>query len=120
MRELEIVSRVVHEAMRAYNYGIHIGQPERWLPPWGDAPEWMKQSTRDAVELHMANPDLTPEGSHEVWMQARKEAGWVHGVRKNDRLLTHPCMVPWEELPPEEQAKDLLFKRIVQAMVEVA
>jgi len=48
---------------------------------------------------------------------ADKEAdGWVYGVIKDPAAKTHPCMVPFEQLPAEQRAKDLGFKAIVRAL----
>ena len=43
---------------------------------------------------------------HEVWAQSRMEQGWTYGEERNDVLKTHPCLVPYEELPEEEKAYD--------------
>ena len=46
------------------------------------------------------------ENVHEVWAQSRMEQGWTYGEERNDVLKTHPCLVPYEELPEEEKAYD--------------
>lgn len=43
---------------------------------------------------------------HEVWAQSRIEQGWTYGEERNDVLKTHPCLIPYEELPEEEKAYD--------------
>lgn len=43
---------------------------------------------------------------HEVWAQSRIEQGWKYGEERNDSLKTHPCLVPYEELPEIEKAYD--------------
>ncbi|MBR4118746.1 MAG: Ryanodine receptor Ryr [Bacteroidales bacterium] len=43
---------------------------------------------------------------HEVWAQSRIEQGWRYGEKRNDTLKTHPCLVPYEELPEIEKAYD--------------
>ena len=43
---------------------------------------------------------------HEVWAQSRMEQGWVYGEERNDTLKTHPCLIPYEELPEVEKAYD--------------
>lgn len=45
-------------------------------------------------------------GVHEEWMQGRLQEGWVLGPRRDDRLKTHPCLVPYEELPESEKEYD--------------
>lgn len=46
------------------------------------------------------------ENVHEVWAQSRMEQGWTYGEKRNDVLKTHPCLIPYEELPEEEKAYD--------------
>ena len=43
---------------------------------------------------------------HEVWAQSRIEQGWTYGEERNDTIKTHPCLVPYEELPEIEKAYD--------------
>lgn len=43
---------------------------------------------------------------HEVWAQTRISQGWSYGPERNDELKTHPCLIPYEELPEEEREYD--------------
>ena len=43
---------------------------------------------------------------HDVWAQSRMEQGWTYGEERNDTLKTHPCLVPYEELPEVEKEYD--------------
>lgn len=43
---------------------------------------------------------------HEVWAQSRIDQGWTYGEERNDIIKTHPCLVPYEELPEIEKAYD--------------
>ena len=43
---------------------------------------------------------------HEVWAETRIEQGWTYGEQRNDELKTHPCLVPYEELPDSEKEYD--------------
>lgn len=43
---------------------------------------------------------------HEVWAQSRMEQGWVYGQERSDALKTHPCLIPYEDLPEVEKAYD--------------
>lgn len=43
---------------------------------------------------------------HEVWAETRIKQGWTYGEQRNDELKTHPCLVPYEELPEEEKEYD--------------
>jgi len=43
---------------------------------------------------------------HEVWAETRISQGWTFGEKRNDDLKTHPCLIPYEELPEEEKEYD--------------
>ena len=43
---------------------------------------------------------------HEVWAETRIKQGWTYGEQRNDELKTHPCLVPYEELPECEKEYD--------------
>ena len=43
---------------------------------------------------------------HEVWAETRIKQGWTYGERRSDELKTHPCLIPYEELPEEEKDYD--------------
>jgi ryanodine receptor 2 len=43
---------------------------------------------------------------HEVWAETRVRQGWTYGEQRNDELKTHPCLIPYEELPEEEKEYD--------------
>jgi hypothetical protein len=68
------------------------------------------------VEMHLANPNATPEDSHKSWMDQKLKEGWVFGEAKDGNAKTHPCLVPYEQLPPEQRAKDYLFRGVVHAI----
>ncbi|MCR4958659.1 MAG: Ryanodine receptor Ryr, partial [Prevotella sp.] len=43
---------------------------------------------------------------HEVWAETRIAQGWTYGEQRNDALKTHPCLIPYEDLPEEEKVYD--------------
>lgn len=103
---------VAHEVNKAYceSLGDHS------QPTWKDAPNWQKDSAIKGVELHINNPGAGPEASHEGWMKEKIENGWKYGPIKDPEKKEHPCLVPFSELPREQQAKDFIFRAVVHAM----
>ena len=64
--------------------------------------------TNDVV-LPVELKELVEEMSknvHEVWAETRIKQGWTYGEQRNDELKTHPCLVPYEDLPEEEKEYD--------------
>lgn len=43
---------------------------------------------------------------HRRWNAYMRSVGYVHASVRNEIAKTHHCLVPFDELPPEEQAKD--------------
>lgn len=110
----EMICRVVHEALRAY--GIGMGQKP--LPTWNRAPKWMKKSTLDSVVSVFEDPDQTPGRQHRQWMEAKLADGWRKGPVKDGVKKTHPLMIPFEELPAEEQRKDTILLALVRSFMD--
>lgn len=44
--------------------------------------------------------------AHEIWAQKRIQDGWVYGQQRDDAKRTHPCLVPYEQLPESEKEYD--------------
>ena len=86
---------------------------------WDDTPETHKQSLIAGVEMHIANPQATPEQSHESWYQQKEAEGWTYGEFKDLEKKEHPCFLPYEELPLEQKAKDYLFRSTVHLMKDL-
>lgn len=109
--QIESISRVAHEVNRAYCQALG----DNSQPAWEDAPEWQRSSARMGVDLHLSG-DFGPEASHISWMRQKIDEGWTYGPEKNSDLKQHPCMVPFAELPREQQAKDYIFRAVAHAL----
>lgn len=111
MLSREEIARVCHEVNRAYCEALG----DQSQPAWADAPEWQKSSAMLGVNLHLDN-DAGPQASHESWWAQKVADGWVYGDTKDAEAKTHPCMVPFDQLPREQQAKDFIFRAVVHAL----
>ena len=106
------IARACHEANRAYCQALG----DMSQPAWDDAPEWQRSSALMGVRLHLNNPDAGPQASHESWMAQKVAEGWVYGPTKDPEAKTHHCIVPFDQLPREQQAKDFIFRAVVHAL----
>lgn len=115
MKELEIekIAKACHEVNRAYC--LSLGDASQ--PSWEDAPQWQKDSAILGVKLHVNNPNAGPQASHESWMYQKIADGWKYGPTKDPEAKIHPCIVPFEKLPVEQQAKDFIFRAVVHQMM---
>lgn len=109
--DVEGIARVCHEANRAWQRVTGDPVPS---PSWAAAPEWQRASAVEGVQAAIAG--ATPRGLHESWMRAKLADGWTFGAIKDAEVRTHPCLVPYDELPPEQRRKDDLFGAIVAAL----
>lgn len=112
---IEVAAELCHEANRAYCKAL--GDDSQ--PHWGDAPEWQRASAIAGVEFHIANPDAGPSHSHDSWLRQKEADGWKHGPVKDAEKKEHPCFVPYDQLPPEQKAKDYIFGAIVKTIAGI-
>lgn len=87
--------------------------------PWEDAPEWQRQSAMTGVLFLHTNPDAPVSATHDSWSQTKVEEGWVWGEVKDPEAKTHPCLIPFDELPPYQQAKDHIFRATVLGLLKL-
>lgn len=114
-KRIEIIAMVAHAVNAAYC--LSIGDNSQ--PTWDSAPDWQKQSVINGVNMHLQNPDATPEQSHKSWLEHKVKEGWVYGEEKDEEAKTHPCVLPFEKLPPEQKSKDYLFRGVVHALKDL-
>lgn len=107
------IAKTAHEVNRAYNH--YLGTPA--APEWAEAPQWQRDSAVAGVHQLFAQPDATPEFMHQCWMKRKEADGWTYGYTLDAERKTHPCLVPWADLPKAEQAKDYLFTAVVRSFL---
>ena len=110
--KIKWIAELAHETNRAYCEMLgdfsHL--------PWKDAPEWARVSAIDGVKRHLNNPSMTPEQSHQAWIDFKKKDGWVWGPNKDPMLKQHPCLVPYADLAVAQRMKDYVFTSVVRAL----
>lgn len=107
------IARTCHEVNRAYCIGL--GDDSQL--PWDDAPRWQQDSAIAGVEAVIDGTASTSEEQHRRWMEQKIADGWQWGLVKDAETKTHPCLVPYSELPPSQSAKDELFRAVVKGML---
>lgn len=108
----EQIARVCHEA----NRGWCEATGDFSQKPWDTAEPWQREGAIDGVEFALSFPSAGDSAQHDNWAREKVADGWVHGPVKDAAAKTHPCLVPFEQLPPEQQAKDRLFRAVVKAL----
>ena len=60
------------------------------------------------------------ENTHEVWAAQRLSTGWTYGATRSDANKTHPCLVPYNQLPESEKEYDrLTVAQTLKAIVKL-
>ena len=111
--EIEEIARTCHEV----NRGLCLALGDFSQKLWEDAPEWQRESAINGVKSVQDGNDL-PGESHRSWADEKVAAGWVYGEVKDEDAKTHPCLVPFEDLPPEQQLKDHLFVTTAKVLLD--
>ena len=114
MIDIGDIAIICHEANRRYCQ--ILGDNSQKI--WEEAPFWQRQSAIKGVFLVQKTPNSPPGVFHDAWCREKTAEGWVYGEIKDDKAKTHPCLLPYMDLPPEQRVKDLLFKNIVLALTK--
>ena len=112
--KIEFIAKKAHEVNFAYCRAI--GDPAQH---WDEAPDALKESVRSGVKMHLDKPDTTPEESHKAWLDFKAKDGWKYGPQKDFDAKTHPCFLPYNELPVRQRAKDYIFKAVVEQLKDL-
>jgi len=105
------IARVIHEANRALQYIQNDNAPS---VPWECETSEIKDNV--IIGVRNARHGMTPEQHHESWVADKRAHGWKYGAEKDSEKKTHPCLVPFNQLPKYQQDKDRLFIAIVQSL----
>lgn len=107
---LETTAIVLHNSIRLLQLAL---KNDIVSEKWENATPDQRSSSRRAVVWRLQNPNALPNEQHDQWMRDRIANGWVYGEVKDTERKTHPCLVPYEELPEGERLKDELVGVIV-------
>lgn len=109
----EQIARVCHEANRAYC----ATRGDTSQPSWEAAPEWQRFSATAGVLAIREKDVATPRDAHKSWLTQKLAEGWVYGEIKDPVAKTHPCCVPYDDLPVAQKLKDDLFLAIARTLL---
>lgn len=110
-RMILLIAMTCYEVNRGYCRALDENDP---TVPWAEASKETIESTVAGVEAHLQETGLTPEQSHGLWLQDKIDDGWKYGKKKDVEKKTHPCLVPYDQLPKDQRVKDHLFAATVR------
>lgn len=100
---------LAHEANRL----LCEAQGDSSQVPYSMAPAWQRDSAVQGVRTALAG--ASPQQQHESWCADKTAQGWVYGQVKDPDAKTHPCLVPYGDLPAGQRAKDTLYGEVIRA-----
>ena len=106
------IAKVCHEANRALCEVNGDNSQKEWYL----ASAWQQDSAVDGVVFRLQNPNAPDSAQHDAWMADKVRGGWTYGPEKDPVKMTHPCLVPYDQLPEFQKKKDALFRAIVDAL----
>jgi hypothetical protein len=106
------IAYVCHQANKAWCQS----EGDESQTDWAFAEQWQRDSAINGVKFRLENPDAGPDAQHNAWSADKIADGWVYGEVKDVEKKTHPCLVPFDQLPLFQQKKDRLFSAIVDAL----
>lgn len=107
------VAQICHEANRAL---CQITGDDS-QPTWDDAPTWQRDSALAGV-VGIDEGKIQGAGdAHLSWAAQKVEDGWRYGPEKDAEKKTHPCLMPFHELPYHQRLKDHLFLAVATSLL---
>ncbi len=94
-------------------YCAALGDPVQEI--WEKSTEVERQQLVNNVKYHLEN-DQTPQESHMSWVRQKIADGWCYDINRDDTLKLHPCLIPYEQLPVEQRAKDHILRGLVRGL----
>jgi hypothetical protein len=108
------IAKVTHEVNKAYCEAIG----DFSQVPWEQAADWQKESAIKGVTAVLDGTANSPEEQHAAWSAEKVATGWMFGEVKDAEAKTHPCLVPYEQLPQAQKVKDFLFRAVIKSMAQ--
>lgn len=110
---IEMCARAAHEVNRTYC--MTLGDDSQ--PTWEEAPEWQRESAIHGA-TRAIDGERKPDESHDDWAGEKLSDGWQWGRVKDAAKKTHPCLLPYDQLPKHQQVKDEIFLSVVSGVYD--
>jgi hypothetical protein len=113
--DIRSIAAIAYEA----NRNLSVAQGDASHAPWAMLYSPIRERYVGAVQWVIDNPEASGATQHDAWCRSRIADGWIYGAELNRDAKIHPLLRPYDELPPEARAKDMLWKTIVLALKDI-
>jgi hypothetical protein len=86
-------------------------------PTWEQSEKWERDTIHAGVVAIDEGKVRSAGDSHISWAARKIDEGWRYGPERDPVKKTHPCLVPFIELPYHQRLKDHLFLAVVQSLL---
>jgi len=107
----EQIAEICHAANRIIQKHLHDECPSL---EWESEEEFIREASVGEVQMILAG--RSPEETHNEWCDRLFSQGYICGLVKSREMRTHPCLVPFRDLPVEHKRKVRMIHAIVLAL----
>ncbi|WP_299262893.1 hypothetical protein [uncultured Psychrosphaera sp.] len=84
------------------------------LKAWAELDNKEQQHYIGRIAQYMLYPDAKVSAPHDAWSMRMKLNGWKYGAELDANKLTHPNIIDFEIMEPEQQAQDYIIYGLVK------
>ena len=107
---LYILAESCYEATKVISEQILSEEKKEWKLVDSDDKAKLLNAVNRAIEKRITDPSV----SHGEWITDMIKDGWQYGEKYDEVKKTHPCMIPYDQLPVGQQTKDYIFLAILK------
>lgn len=109
------IAKIVYEATRAYNEQVFGDFSQK---KWDHLTDEQKTEIVSRVTFTIEYRNAPASAYHDRWLAAKLWDGWTPADYTDSKTKKHKRLLPWSLLPKAEQARDRLFVKIVNCLVD--
>jgi len=111
-QKTERAAEVVQEVVKTFSHFAKIEE----VPSYKDLDPISRESLINSVAFITDNNITENKPIHDIWLEKMLKMGWTYGKDFDLEKKTHPSLVPFSNLPPEERAVDKLFRSVLKSI----
>ncbi len=105
-----LLAEACHEATKVISEQILSEEKKEWKLIDSATKARLINAVQRAIDKKITDPSV----AHADWMADMVKQGWVYGEKLDETEKTHPCLVPYDQLPTGQQTKDHIYLSILK------